>query len=286
MRRTGWIIYEKEDAAANSSYIDWFIDECSKQGISLMLILRHQLTIGIFSQRTEIKLHNQIASQPDFCVVRTVEPLLTRQLELLGIPVFNPFDVSFSCNNKAITHQRVAQLEIPMVDTSFWHYHQLGEQLPIAPPFVIKEADGRGGKQVYLVESLREWQQTLPRLSAKDLLIQACNVQRGKDLRIFVVGKEIVGAVLRENAEDFRANFKLGGSASYYPISAQEKELVQKIINDFSFGMVGIDFLFDTAGGLLFNEIEDVVGSRTLSKVSSVNLLEKYVSFINEQIGG
>ena len=31
--------------------------------------------------------------------------------------------------------------------------------------------------------------------------------------------------------------------------------------------MVGIDFIFDEQGQFLFNEIEDVVGSRTLSAV-------------------
>ena len=56
------------------------------------------------------------------------------------------------------------------------------------------------------------------------------------------------------------------------------------MIESMDFGLVGIDFLFDSEGGLLFNEIEDVVGSRTLSQVSDINLLEKYVSFIKQNV--
>ena len=48
--------------------------------------------------------------------------------------------------------------------------------------------------------------------------------------------------------------------------------------------MVGIDFLVDEKGKFLFNEIEDVVGARMLYQLTSINLVEKYLQFILEQI--
>src|SRR5690625_6839454 len=90
----------------------------------------------------------------------------------------------------------------------------------------------------------------------------------GKDLRVFVIGKQIIAAVLRVNNNDFRANFKLGGSAFLYHLTIDEVEMINKIINHFDFGLVGIDFLIDKEGNLLFNEIEDVVGSRILSETT------------------
>ncbi len=56
--------------------------------------------------------------------------------------------------------------------------------------------------------------------------------------------------------------------------------MVNTIINHFDFGMVGIDFIFDEKGGFLFNEIEDVVGSRTLSMTSDTDIVKLYLEHI------
>lgn len=53
--------------------------------------------------------------------------------------------------------------------------------------------------------------------------MQPTAVQMGKDLRVFVVGKEIIGAVLRESTTDFRANFTLGGDARLYSLNDSEE---------------------------------------------------------------
>ncbi|MDY0396883.1 hypothetical protein RWE15_24520 [Virgibacillus halophilus] len=117
------------------------------------------------------------------------------------------------------------------------------------------------------------------------MIIQSsADVQPGRDIRVFVVGKKIIGAVLRKSDNDFRANFTLGGTAEWYELSQSEKETIQTIINHFDFGMVGIDFLIDHTGRLLFNEMEDVVGSRTLSEVSEVNILKEYIKLIKHSL--
>ncbi|QTM99975.1 ATP-grasp domain-containing protein [Sediminibacillus dalangtanensis] len=283
MQVTGWLIYKREDAAVNKAYIDWFIRECEKQDIKLLLVFREELTIGVVAGKLTVKTADNI-KLPDFCVVRTIEPLLNKQFEMLGIPVFNSSEVSYLCNNKAVTHQRLTALGVPMVDTIFLQKNLLSEYLPVPVPFVVKEATGKGGQQVYKVHNLDDWLSVRQKIESADVIIQECAVQPGKDLRVFVVGKEIVGAILRSNENDFRANYKLGGTAEWYELSQEEIRLIRMIVDHFPFSLVGIDFLFSNAGTLLFNEIEDVVGSRTLSKVSEINLLEKYVKLIRHQI--
>lgn len=280
---TGWLIYSQKDANANQSYIAWFIEEAEKAGMQLQLIIREDLKIGISSQKRTTLLKGREVKFPDFAVVRTMEPILNAQLESLGTLVFNSSQISSICNNKAWTHHYVHHLGVPMADTYFYNREHLIES-PLPFPFVMKEAEGRSGKQVYLIENDTDWNDAKRLLKQKNIIIQSANVQFGKDLRVFIVGKEIVGAVLRHNPNDFRANFKLGGNASLYPLQPKEEKLVREIIHHFEFGMVGIDFLIAKDGTLLFNEIEDVVGSRILSAVSDVNILEKYISFIKSKL--
>jgi gamma-F420-2:alpha-L-glutamate ligase len=284
MSKMGWLIYSKKDALENSSYIDWFIEEARLQDLNLTLVLREDLTIGLFNNEHTVQLHQKQVTLPQFAVVRTIEPLLSLHLEKCGIKVFNSSEISHICNHKSLTHLELNKLNIPMVDMIFMKKENLSAAPPMDFPFAVKEATGRSGKQVYFIQTSKDWEQCYQKLSATDLVIQSTQVQVGKDIRVFIVGKEIIGAVLRESNHDFRANFKLGGTATWYPLHSEQIKMIHKIIHHFDFDMVGIDFLIGLDGEFLFNEIEDVVGSRILSAVSDINILEKYVAHIKFQL--
>lgn len=283
MKFNGWLLYKKADAIKNQAYIDWFIREAQFAGMSLQLVYREDLTIGIMQQKRIILLKNEPVQLPDYAVSRTIDYVLSRQLESLGVTVFNASQISAMCNNKALTHQCLSRLGIPMVDTVFLEPQSIPDKPPISFPVIMKEVGGRSGQQVYYIDDQPAWEYHKGSVSSS-IIIQACNVRLGKDIRVFVVGKEIVGAVLRESNNDFRANYKLGGSAVWYSLNKEESAMIHHIIQHFDFDMVGIDFLLSKDGNLLFNEIEDVVGSRTLSAVSDMNILKIYCDHIKQKL--
>lgn len=276
----GWLIYSQKDTYENKSYIDWFIEEAKHQKINLQLVLREDLSVGIINNKLSIIHKDESINLPIFVVIRTLEPMLNRMFEASGIHTFNSAAVSQLANNKENTHFYLSKLGLKMVNTLFIKKDNLSIDLPMELPFVVKEATGRGGKEVYLIEDQATFITCKNQLHSNDLIIQSSNVKKGKDLRVYVLGTEIIAAVLRESETDFRANYKLGGSVSLYSLNQIEKKHIYKIINSFKFDLVGIDFLIGLNNELLFNEIEDVVGSRMLSKVSEINLLEKYVAHI------
>lgn len=280
----GWLIYDQRIAERNASYIDWFIKEAALQQISLQLKYREHLSISIDGCNYYVRENDKSVPLPDFVKVRVVEPVLQTFFELCGVKTFNSAKAALICNHKALTHLEVQKLRIPMVETYFYRSEALPITPPLSYPFIVKEATGRGGKQVSFIENGSVWKNVRHNVKAKDLLLQSADVQLGKDVRVFIIGKEIIGASLRENKGDFRANISLGGRATPYKLSPQEREMVELIVNHFNFGLVGIDFLIDHHGNLLFNEIEDVVGSRTLSKTSDINLLRKYVAYIKQAV--
>src|SRR5690625_7523482 len=97
----------------------------------------------------------------------------------------------------------------------------------------------------FLIENNEDYLNSQLKINNEDFVIQAIQSQMGKDLRVFVIGKQIIAAVLRVNNNDFRANFKLGGSAFLYHLTIYEVVMIIKIINHFDFGHVGLDFLID-----------------------------------------
>lgn len=284
MNKVGWLIYSEADAKRNQSFIDWFIEEGKQQNINIQFVLREELTISIVNNKQRILRGDKNIPLPDFAIVRTIEPVLSHFLKATHVKVFNSPTIAEVANNKSLTHMEVNKLGIPMVDTIMVKKETLSGTPPTNYPFVIKEATGRSGAQVHLIETKQDWAQCLPVLANGDVVIQSCDVQRGKDVRVFIVGKEIIGAILRESNEDFRANFTLGGSATWYDLNEKQIAMINTITVHFNFGMVGIDFLIAKDGTFLFNEIEDIVGSRILSEVSDINIVQKYVSYIKQQL--
>lgn len=285
----GWIIYFRQAAEYNRQYINFYIEEGAKLGVDIRLVLVEELEFGIKNNSWFIKHLKSESAYPDFVICRAIYPLLSRQLEYMGIKVYNNSFVSEICNDKAGTYQYLASTGIAMADSSFYKGLQLDDIISeLKDERVVKAVEGHGGSQVFLLRpdqtGKKDMADIKQALNGSDLVLQPKIGHKNQDLRVYVIGKEIVAAVLRRAKEGFKANFSLGGEVALYELSRDEQALVESIIDRFDFGLVGIDFLIADDGQLIFNEIEDVVGSRMLYKCSDINIVERYLKYIIESI--
>lgn len=291
-----WLIYFREGAEYNRQYIEFYKEEGAKLGVEVNLIFVEDLQFGVQNNKWFLTYQDKKVEYPDFVICRAIYPLLSKQLEMMGIPVFNNSMVSEICNDKARTYQYLAKTGIKMVDSNFYRNTQIKDLInKMNSQTVIKTVDGHGGSQVFLlnpcdtdnnekIEHERQ-QKILQGLGSSDVVIQPLTGSRHQDLRVYVIGKEIIAAVLRTAKEGFKSNFSLGGEVCCYELSEQEKKIVDRIIDQFEFGLVGIDFLIGDDGELIFNEIEDVVGSRMLyQSAPDINIVELYLKYIIETI--
>lgn len=281
----GWLIYNREDAEKNGSYISWMQEEAESLNANLRLLLKEHLSFGVRSGKLFVDHDGEPIALPHFAIVRNIDELFSTQLENMGVRVYNNSFVSKIANNKAATYQYLAHHRIPVPDTLFIRKKEF-DPAGIGHcsfPMILKDVAGRGGSQVYKVGSIEQLTQLLDSLPDGNYVLQQM-MKPGKDVRVFVVGTRIIAAILRESNQDFRANYSLGGSSSVYRLSVEETALVNRIIGMFSLGMAGIDFMFDHNGHFIFNEIEDVVGSRTLSINTDINIVREYLQFILDDI--
>lgn len=298
----GWLIYNERDVEKNKRYIEFYIEEGKLQGIQIKLILVEKFEFGVRNNTWYFKYENNEINRPDFAICRTIYPLLNKQLEYMGIKVFNNSEVAEICNDKAKTYQYVAQLGIDMVDSAFVKSHMVEEEMNnIHNPSVIKAVAGHGGTQVFLLEPTQgevkeedfsnepisntthveqDKNKILNELNQSDAVLQPLTGSRHQDLRVYVIGKKIIASILRTAGEGFKSNFSLGGDVREYQLSKEETTIVEKIISLFNFGLVGIDFIIGDNGELIFNEIEDVVGARMLYQCTDINLVRLYLEFI------
>ncbi|WP_163101770.1 ATP-grasp domain-containing protein [Peribacillus alkalitolerans] len=279
----GWIVYNQVDADKNYLFIEGFIEQAAAMDIRLLFKRKEDFSIGYWDGTLQMFYEGNEVSHPDFVISRNLDETFRTQLELMGIRVFNSATIGRIANNKARTHQLLAGHGIPMTDTLFIRKEEWNPDiLPFSYPLIVKDANGRSGTSVFKVDNDTELKESLKALQG-EILIQRPALE-GKDVRVFVVGKDIVCAILRQSDLDFRANISLGGSSSVYTLNESEQELVHKILNILDLDYAGIDFIFDHKGRFLLNEIEDVVGSRSLFANTSINIYEIYLNHILKTI--
>jgi len=289
-----WLIYRRQDAEKNKGYINFYLEEGKAKGISIDLLYVEEIEFGVCNGRWYLKYIQKELPLPDFAICRTIYPLLSRHLEYMGIPVFNNSCVADICNDKAKTYQYVTKLNIPMVDSEFVCAKDLEDYLKDCKSIkVIKAVDGHGGSQVLLLPdkelvSAEEYEAAVKRIvntmEGSSVVVQPLTGTKNQDLRVYVIGKQIIAAILRTANEGFKSNFSLGGEVCAYVLSKEEEAQIQKIIEVFDFGLVGIDFIIGDGGELIFNEIEDVVGARMLYQCTDINLVRLYLQFITEEL--
>lgn len=279
-----WIIYGSKEAKKNSHYIDLYREEGKQRGITFRLLLTENMTMGCDERGCYLLYEGVRQENPDFAIVRVIYPLLSFHLEEMGIPIYNSSRVACLCNDKARTYQFLAARGIRCVPTVFGRHEEVTEKCSELEKcgvhlseMVVKTVDGHGGSQVFLASDRENIEK---KSGHSSFVIQPKIHGKGQDIRVYIIGNEIVAAVCRSATKDFRANFSLGGKVRLYELSEEERKLVNQITRLFSFGMVGIDFIVDDEGRFLLNEIEDVVGARMLYQCSNINLVGRYLDYI------
>lgn len=286
---TGWLIYRTEDVEKNKAYIYFYKEEAKSLDMDIKLIIVDKLDFGVRKNRLYIKYNNELISRPDFVINRSIYPLLTKHLEDMGIRVFNNSQIAEICNDKAKTYQYITRLNIPIIESQFVKSEYKSRAInKIEEAMIIKGVSGHGGNQVFLydptMDKKAQEDEILRALSGSDMVIQPRVGEKNQDLRVYVIGKTLIAAILRTATSGFKSNYSLGGQVKEYKLSEEDIKLIKTIINEFDFGLVGIDFLIEDDGSLVFNEIEDVVGARMLYQCTDINLVNLYLKYIKSML--
>ena len=269
----GWMIYRRADAEKNKAYIQWFQEEGKRLEMTIELM--------IVEEFDWFKDYAQLGSLPDFVLNRSREYKITEHLEAKGVRCVNQSMVSRIANDKWESDQYFRKRGVPTLAT--WGKSvdkNLKNQRNCGYPLVAKSIDGHGGSEVFRVEDSKDWEQVIEALSGKKIIIQKFCKMPGRDLRIFVLGGKVIAAVLRESDCDFRANYSLGGTVRLVELTESQEDLVGKVCRNFPMEWGGIDLLFDSEDEFYLNEVEDAVGSRSLSELTDLNIANLVLLYI------
>ncbi|MBQ3284440.1 MAG: hypothetical protein IJH40_02250 [Ruminococcus sp.] len=278
---TGWIVYDAKQYEKNRWFAHELLKNCSSF-CDIRIIIAEKLRFGIFSDQPCMTFGGEPISRPDFVIMRAIFPLLSSFLETCGARVFNDSRTSRVCNDKRLTHLALARSGVPMMNTAFFDraFFSPDSLNGLNFPVVVKSAAGHGGSEVFPADSVEELLEIVRALHDDRFLVQERFSPAGSDLRVYVLGGEVIGAALRRS-DTLKSNLSLGGTATAHMLSSTERETIGKVLNalPFSPDFIGVDFLY-ADGKMIFNEIEDVVGTRMLYQTASVDAAMRYAAYI------
>lgn len=221
MRYKGWLIYN--GGLLTKKFIElneWYVESAKKLAIDLLPIANSELFCQI--EEGKVTLEPQL-TRPDFVLFLDKDIQLARQLESLGLQVFNSANTIEVCDNKLLMHQQLAQAELPQPLTIFapMLFSHVKEPNPafldhveekLGYPLIAKEGFGSFGEQVYMVDDRHQLEAIARKLLHKPHLFQAyIKSSHGQDIRVHVVGDRVVASMKRVSELDFRANVTRGG---------------------------------------------------------------------------
>lgn len=154
-------------------------------------------------------------------------------------------------------------------------------------PLVLKILEGTQGVGVVLVDSEKAAKSVLDAFYGMDvnLLVQEFIEEAGgADIRAFVVGGEVVGAMKRQGAEgDFRSNLHQGGTAVSHKLTRKEKSTALAAAKAMGLGVCGVDMIPSSRGPLVM-EVNSSPGLEGIETTTKIDIAGEIMNYIERNV--
>lgn len=209
-------------------------------------------------------------------------------LNEMGVKTVNSYETASTCGDKVLTTLALTKNKVPSPITyiAFTPEEALEAIERIGYPVVLKPATGSWGRLLSKVndketaESIIEHKIILGSYHHSVFYIQEYIKKPERDIRAFVVGDEVIGAIYRSSPH-WITNTARGGVASNCPLTDEISEICLKAAEAVGGGVVAIDLLEDK-GKLLVNEVNYTMEFKNSIAPTGVNIPGKVVDYVIE----
>jgi len=157
---------------------------------------------------------------------------------------------------------------------------------------IVKTVSGSYGKGVFLCENRDQLEDLADLIEvSKDqrvnVIIQEFVLfSNGKDVRVFVVGRRHIGAMVRIAREGkLKANFSAGGTVASFDLNPAVERLAVESAKLVGLDIAGIDILFD-GDSYKVCEVNSSPGFEGFEKATGLNVPQEIYHYIQVRLGG
>ena len=187
-----------------------------------------------------------VKSYPKVIFFRGHDIELIKHFEEQGAYVINKSFTTIACKDKWQTNELVKSLNIKTPNCEIFNgqsFDYCKEKYKL--PFLLKYRYGAQGKNIYLINSIEEFNLALNNINNDDYMIQEyIKTSYGKDLRVYMIKDTWHAACIRANDNSFMSNIAQGGKSYSYELSENDYNKALKIFNKLDGDIISVDFLF------------------------------------------
>jgi len=223
-------------------------------------------------------------------IVRAFETYVANQLKLSGAVCINDPEAKLRAHDKFLTLQALNNSGIPVPPTFLtWNqtnlesiaYNHLGF------PLILKMNEGTWGMGVTRADSLesaRSIFDTIKGMERVFTLQKYVAEAKGRDIRVFVLGKRVIGAIKRTaRVHDFRSNIHQGGRAESVHLPSSYADVAIRAADVMGLDIAGVDIL-ETNEGPKVIEVNPSPGFESIESATGVDVATQIVQYIEQRV--
>jgi ribosomal protein S6--L-glutamate ligase len=152
-------------------------------------------------------------------------------------------------------------------------------------PIIMKFPQGTQGKGVLFAESFPSASSILDALSSlrQPFIIQEYVETGGTDLRVFVVGDEVLAAYKRKsNGKEARANIHMGGTGEIVELTEETKRIAVNAAKAVKADICGVDILMSHNGPVVI-EVNLSPGLQGITEYTGIDVADGIAKFLHEK---
>lgn len=215
---------------------------------------------------------------------------IVRQFETMGVYCLNSASAIGASRDKLLAHQVLAMHNIGMPNTAFAMTSRDTKgivNLVGGSPVVVKLLESTQGKGVVLAETKKAAESLIDAfrgLNAHFLVQEFVKEASGTDIRLFVIGNKVVGAIQRTaQPGEFRSNLHQGGSAKKIHVTKEERRTAIKAARVLKLNVAGVDILRSDNGPKVL-EVNSSPGLEGIEKATGKDIGDEIIDHIENNV--
>ena len=267
-------------------------EEGKKAGHHLRVINHLHCDLLIENNQFIIILDGEELATPDFIIPRIGANVtgygekVIRHFEKMGVKTLTSSLGLMLSRDKFKCMQCLVEHEIAVPTTYLSEDLHEAEDIvtkKMGYPFILKLIEGTQGIGVFLIQDQKTAERYFDLYSGsknKVIVQKFVSESFGRDIRIIVVGDQVIAAMERvASANEFRSNIHRGGSGKLVELSAAEKELAIKTAKVLGLNIAGVDIIRSKSGPLLL-EVNSSPGIEGIEKTTSINVASSIIKYM------
>jgi ribosomal protein S6--L-glutamate ligase len=215
---------------------------------------------------------------------------VVRQFEMMNVPTVVDSQALVRSRDKLRSLQILARSNVGMPKTVFTNYSKEVTKIIDSvggAPLIVKLLEGTQGYGVVLAPTKKAAESMIEAfhsMKARVIVQEFISEAKGADIRAFVIGNRVVGAMKRQGKEgEFRSNIHQGGSGVIIKLSKKEREVALTAAKAMNLTIAGVDLLQSDRGPLVL-EVNSSPGLQGIERATNKDIAIEIVKYTEKMI--